>query len=338
LKHHVAALSLLLTTFGLAGCAGAAAGPSPAPPSASASATATAPAAGTPTPAPAAACRLPVASGDAPTDGNAIHGAQGHGGFLQLPQGTFAADPASLAAYVLGAHAWVPVPRAWVSPDGRSYAYPEYRTASGPATGIIHVIDIASGADHPLGVPAPSMPISWEAAGIYVARVIPNSGAPPAGLSLLTPATGALRQITAAGAWTLIAGNRAVGADIDSSVALPPGGEGPGAANRVRLLDLDTGATSVQGTYPATNVLLLGSQGANLLLGLITSDHYTVKLGSSVLYEGAVTAPQPGSPAVVDGSTIWLSGPGAVWRSVNGAALDRLPVAEQLAVAAGACR
>lgn len=331
MKHFVPALALLAAGCGM--------GSSTNPPLATPTpveATSTA----TPAPTPGAtACRLPVAGGDAPTDGNASHGAKGHGGFLQVPGGAFAADPASLGSYVLGAGKWVPVQRAWVSPDGKSYAYPEYRTAAGPVTGIIHVVDIASGADRPLGVPAPSMPVSWEAAGIYVARVVPNSDARPQGLSLLDPASGSLRQITASGTWTLIGGAAAYGSDLDATIALPPGGAGPGAGNRVSMLKLDTGQASIVGTYPATNVALLGAQGANLLLGFTTADRYSVRLGSSVVFDGAVTAPQPSGPAVLDGNTIWLSGTGAVWRSVNGGTAERLAVAGmQLAVVGGACR
>jgi hypothetical protein len=332
LKHLVPALALLITGCGL-GSSTSANPPLATPTPVEAS---TAQPAGTPA---TAVCRLPVAGGDAPTDGIATHGARGHGGFLQIPGGTFASDSSSLGTYVLGAGKWVPVQRAWVSPDGKSYAYPEYRSTAGPVTGIIHVVDIASGSDRPLGVPAPSMPISWEAAGIYVARVVPNSDARPQGLSLLDPASGNLRQITSSGTWTLVAGQDAYGADLDSTIAQPPGGGGPGGANRVSILKLDTAQASVVERFPGTNVALLGAQGSNLLLGLITSDRYTVKLGSTILYDGAVTGPQPGAPAVLDGSTIWLSGQGGVWRSVSAGTAERLGVpGMQLSVVAGACR
>lgn len=329
MKHRIAALA---STLLVSACAlGTPSGSGPTAPPSSAP-----PATSSPT---ATACRLPVASGDAPTDGSANHGARGHGGFLQFPGGTFSPDPASLGSYAQAARTWVPVPRAWVAPDGRSYAYPEYRAGGGPVGGIIHVVDIASGADHPLGVPAPSMPIGWEAAGIYIARVVPNSGAPPNGLSLLDPRTGGLRQIAAGGSWTLIAGGLAVGADIDPTIARPPGPGGPGSANRVNGLNLDTGAQSVVGTYPGTAVILLGAQGSTLLLGLAGPDRYTVKLGSTTLFEGPVTGQQPSGPAVVDGGTVWMSGVGGVFRSTSGAPAERFAVpGGQLAVVAGACR
>lgn len=335
MKHFVPA-PILAAALLLSGCS---LGSSPdAGPAASPTATAVTPTA-TPAATPAAACRLPVAGGDAPTDGNAGHGARGHGGFVAFPAGSFSADTTSLSAYSLATRTWVPVPRAWMSPDGKSYAYPEYRQGGGPVTGIIHVVDIGTGSDRPLTVPSSSMPISWEAAGIYIARVVPNSGAPPAGLSLLDPHTGALRQIVPDGSWTLIADGFAFSADLDSTVAPPPGPTGPGAANRIRSLRLDTGAQSVVGTFPSTNVLLLGAQGSTPLLGLAGTADYTVKLGSQVLFSGPVTGQQPSGPAVVDGATVWFSGVGYIYRSVAGAPAERFPVpGGQLAVVAGACR
>lgn len=332
MKHQVAALALLMTACGT----GAGSATTPAP-----SATASASAAPvTPTPSPStAACRLPVAGGDAPTDGNPAHGARGHGGFLAIPAGTFTADPASLATYVLSAAKWVPVPRAWVSPDGKSYAYPEYRTAAGPVTGIIHVVDIASGADRPLGVPAPSIPVSWDAAGIYVARVVPNSDARPTGLSVLDPSSGGLRQITPSGTWTVVGSDSAYGADLDSSLAPPPGGGGPGAANRVWKLSLAGGSPAVVATFPGSNVSVLGVRGSDLVLGIVTADRFTVKAGSTTIYDGAITAPQPTQPIVVDGNAIWLSGAGGVWRSDGGGPARQFAVPGlQLAIAGGACR
>src|SRR5262245_6664422 len=232
-------LAWALLCLAVAGCttgppgsgahAGAVASPSPARPSpgpspagaAEASAAATAaptPAAGPPLP----TCRLPVASGDAPVDGSPAHGSAGHGGFVQFPAGTFAADPASLGSYDRALGRWVPVFRAWVSPDGARYAFPEYRTAPGPVTGIIHVVDVATGADHPFNVPAPSMPVGFESEGVYVVRVLPNSDAPTQGLAVFDPAGGGLRQVTASGTWYAVGGGGAFGVDLDPGIAPPP--------------------------------------------------------------------------------------------------------------------
>lgn len=329
----LAAVAVLLAAGGCGPAAAPAAGPAAASPAAPASTPRGAPAA-SPTPAP---CRLPVASGDAPVDGNAAHGVAGHGGFLELPGGTFTADPQSLGSYDLALHRWLPVPRAWVSPDGSKYAWPEYRRVDGPATGIIHVTDAASGADHAINVPAPSMPVSYEAAGIYIARVVPNSDAPPSGLSLLDPATEALRQVSPDGAWRVIAGGTAYGVDLDSAAAAPAQ-TGPGAGNRLRALDLATGTARAVQTVPGASLQVLGAAGADVILVVLTADHTQVRVGSATLYDQPPGQPAPGPPAVVDGSTIWLSGTGAAWRSVAGGQFQKLASPLQLTQVAGACR
>ena len=285
----------------------------------------------------AAGCRLPVASADAPTDGNVAHGAAGHGGFVQLPGGAFTADPQSLGTYDLPFHRWLPVPRAWVSPDGTRYAWPEYRSVTGPATGIIHVTDAASGADRAFTVPAPSMPVSYETAGVYITHVIPNSDAPAQGLSLLNPASGALKQVVADGSWRALGTDTAYTVDLDSSAA-PPAEPGPGAGNRLRSLDLATGTAHNVQTFPATNVTILGTQGNVPVLLLQTTDRAQVKAGTASLYDQPANQPPPAAPLVVDGTTLWLSGAGAVWRSTAGGTFAKLAVPLQFAVVAGACR
>lgn len=277
-----------------------------------------------------------MAAAGAPTDGNPAHGATGTGGFLQFPAGTFTIDPQSSGTYDLAAHKWLPVPHAWVSPDGTRYAYPEYRTGSGPATGIIHVVDVASGADHPLNVPAPSAPVSWETSGLYITRVVPNSDAPPQGLSVLDPASGSLRQVVADGVWTAIGADSAFGADLDSSIAPPPN-QGPGGANRVKAVRLASGAVSVQ-QFAGQQVAVFGVRGSDLLLQVTASGRTQVRLGSAVLYDQPAASPAPSAPADVDSTTIWLGGPGAVWRSVAGGQLKQVSVPVQFAMVAGACR
>jgi hypothetical protein len=278
-----------------------------------------------------------VAAGDAPTDGNPTHGKAGGGGFIQLPGGAFTADPQSLGNYDLAARKWLPVPHAWVSPDGTKYAWPEFRTASGPVTGIIHVTDVASGTDHPINVPAPSGVISWETAGIYITRVVPNSDAPPQGLSLLDPASEALHQITPDGAWRVIGGQSAYGADLDASIAAPPG-SGPGAANRLRAVRLDSGAITTAQSFPGVQVQVIGAQGADVLLVLTNTTRSQVMLGSARIYDQPATAPAPMGPAAWDGTTVWLSGMNAVWRSVDGGQLEKIATPLSFSQVAGACR
>lgn len=284
-----------------------------------------------------AACRLPIASGDAPQDGNPTHGTVGNGGFIQFPAGTFTPDPQSSGTYDLAVHRWLPVRHDWVSPDGTRYAWPEYRRVDGPATGIIHVVDVASGADHPITVPAPSMPVSWEATGLYITRIVPNSDAPPQGLSLLDPNTGALRQISNTGEWDAIGTGKAFGVDLDQSAPLPPQG-GLGAQNRLRALDLTSGAISNLQTFPSTRVNVSGVQGANPVVTLQASDRVTIQAGSAVLYDQPAAQPAPAGPAMADGTTLWFSGSNTIWKSVAGGQLTKLSAPLQYSIVAGACR
>lgn len=278
-----------------------------------------------------------MAGGDAPVDGSPTHGATGSGGFIQFPAGAFSADPQSSGTYDLAVHKWLPVKHAWISPDGSHYAWPEYRNVSGPATGIIHVTDAATGADRALNVPAPSMPVSWETSGLYITRVVPNSDAPPQGLSVLDPATGSLRQVVPDGVWTAIGTDSAYGADLDASIPPPPS-QGPGGANRVRAVRLDTAAVSTVQSFPGQQVSVLGVQGSNLLLLVTASGRTQVHFGAATIYDQPASVPGPSAPAQVDGSTIWLSGGGAVWRATGGGQLERFGAPLQLAQVAGACR
>ncbi len=298
----------------------------PAPPTPSASAT-------------PVGCKLPVASGDAPTDGNPTHGQAGSGGFLQLPDGTFTKDPQSLASYDSAAKKWLPVPRAWISPDGTHFAWPENRTAAGPVTGIIHVVEVATGADKPVAVPAPSMPVSYEAGGIFVTRIVPNSDAPPQGLTRIDPGSGSFKQIAADGSWTALGGGFAFGGDVDSTVAPPPA-NGPGAFyNRVRKLDLNTGAITPVQSYPGSSVRVFGTLGPTPIVGVQTPAGHFQILVPAVIYDQPISQSDPTDPVVVDGTTVWFSGHQAIYKWDGSGQLSApISVSPALAIPAGACR
>src|SRR5262245_60519653 len=244
-------------------------------------------------------CRLPVASGDAPVDGRTADGTAGHGGFVRLPGGTFTADPASLGTYDRAISRWLPVFRAWVSPDGTKYAWSEYRSAAGPATGIVHVVDAASGADHPVTVPAPSYVVSYEREGVYVTRVVPNSDAPSQGLALVDPAAGTTRQVAADGSWSTIGAGFAFGQDLDPALPLPAGA-GPAAANRVRRLDLRTGAIGNVGSFPGAYAQVLGVYGSAPLIAVTNGATYTISVGTgTTVFSGPTADANPRAPVVV---------------------------------------
>jgi len=297
-------------------------------------------AAATPASAPPAACRLPVASGDAPVDGRPADGTAGRGGFVQLPAGTFSPDAASLGAYDLDAARWVPVPRTWLAPDGAHYAWGESQAAAGPSTGLVHVMDAATGADHVVTVPSASAVVSYERDGVYVARVTPNSGAPPQGLTRVDPTSGDFHQVIADGTWTAVGGGYAFGGDVDPSVAPPPAGAGLDAANRVRRLDLQTGVVTTVASYPGAGARVLGVFGSTPVIAVTAGTGYSVELGSATIFSGPGADTSPGAPIVADGTAIWFSSQhGAVWRwDGAGPAMQVATVPLGSLVVAGACR
>ena len=294
----------------------------------------------TPSPTPAG-CRLPVASGDAPVDGRAADGTAGHGGFLQLPDGTFSADAASMGSYDRAVAHWLPVSRAWVSPDGTRYAWGDHRTPPGPTTGIVHVVDAATGVDHPVNVPAPSAVVSFEKEGIYVTRVIPDSGASPSGMTLVDPATGAANQIAAGGIWSAISDGAAYGQDLDPALPPLPPAAGPTASDRITRLDLATGAVSTVSSYPGASAQVLGVFHAMPLIEVRPTSSYTVLLGAgTTVFAGPPDTANPSGPVVVDGATVWFSSQNAaVWRWDGAARAARVASAPLHALqVAGACR
>jgi len=252
-------------------------------------------------------CRLPVASGDAPVDGHAGDGTVGHGGFVEFPAARFSPDAASMGDYDRQVSHWLPVSRAWVEPDGARYAWGE--------NSVIHVVDAASGGAHDLPVPAPAAVVSFEMEGIYVARIVPGSGAPAQGLALLDAGSGAFHQIVADGTWTAIGGGFAYGQDLDPALAPPPAAaSGPAAANRVRRLDLHSGAVSNVASYPGARAQVLGATGTAPLIGVTSGSTYTVFSGTTTVFTGAAADSDPGAPVVIDGSAVWFSSLNAsVW-------------------------
>src|SRR6202158_2856095 len=150
---------------------------------------------------PALNCRLPIYAGG-----------PGSGGFLVFPDRTFIADPRSGVTapspapgapqpaqgpygaqgffgltYDRALARWVPVPRAWVAPDGKRYAYPGVEG--------IYVVDVATNTQTELGAGNRWQVLDVEAEGIYAVQQS------AAGLWLL-PFSGSASQVTSAGYWT----------------------------------------------------------------------------------------------------------------------------------------
>jgi hypothetical protein len=177
-------------------------------------------------------CRLPI-----------FAGGPGSGGFLVFPDLTFIGDPRSGVTvpspspggaspppqgpyggpagfygltYDQALSRWVPVPRAWVSPDGKRYAY------GGQSDGV-YVVDIPSNTQTEVGDTSQWFVLGVETEGVYA--IHPGQ----AGLWLL-PFAGSPSQITNAGYWSAVGGGAAYGT---TTSAVPQG-----VATLIQRLDL----------------------------------------------------------------------------------------------------
>src|ERR1700694_2323111 len=122
---------------------------------------------------------------------------------------------------------FVPVPRAQVSPDGRRYVYMDYTQGGLFAYGQLHVVDVASGLDRTLGLPAAQYLIfDFAADGIYFTY---GPYGQSAGLLLVNPDSGAIRQVFPDG-YVLAVANGEAWLTVNEQDLHPtsplPGGEG----------------------------------------------------------------------------------------------------------------
>lgn len=162
-------------------------------------------------------CRLPIYAGG-----------PGSGGFLVFPDRSFIGDPRSGVtvpspapgspspppqgpggpgyfyglSYDPAVARWLPVPRTWMAPDGKHYAYPDFSDG-------IEVVDTVSNTQTKVGAGKHWQVIALQAEGVYAEE--PSL----AGLWLLT-FSGAASQVTPDGYWTAVGGGAAYGTDTSS--------------------------------------------------------------------------------------------------------------------------
>jgi hypothetical protein len=239
---------------------------------------------------------------------------------VTLPAGSFALDATSSGGYDHQASRWVPTTYAAISPDGTRYAYAQPAIANPggpPPVGIVHIVDVATSIDHQAAIPGPVAVVGWTATGIYVEAIVPQSGAPPTGLSVVNPATNAFdRQITSTGYWPVIGDHFAYGADIDPSDPSPPVQNGPGPApgDRIDRLDLASGAVTYVLTLSGGRVFPEGlDAGQNPIIGANTASGFFVNLEPSnvQVFLGFSMDTSAGDPdpvrALGDSTGIWFT-------------------------------
>ena len=255
-------------------------------------------------------CKLPVYAGG-----------PGSGGFIVFPGQTFVADPRSAVTvpspspsgasptpqqpqygpgypqgwygmtYDVGYAKWLPVPYAWVSPDGVHYAY--------PLGGDVYVQNVKDGTQLELASGKSFNVIDVENDGVYAEPI--NA----AGLWFL-PYSGTEKQVATTHFWQGVSHGAAYG----TATSQVPSG----ASNTIDKLDLKSGTiteffTQAGGTSQVTGFDLVGdpiiqvgySQGVALFL--VTGPSSSTLMASSGYGGNAV----PGGPPIADSHGIWYS-------------------------------
>jgi len=290
-------------------------------------------------------CRLPVYAGG-----------PGSGGFIVFPGVSFVADPRSAVtapspsptsaspspappqngpgpgypsgfyglSYDAAFSKWLPVPWAWVSPDGKSYAY--------PLNGDIYVQNVANGTQVELGQGHGYWVLDTENSGVYVTT--PNQP----GLWFLS-STGTVKQVTASGFWQAARAGSAYGT---ATSQVPQG-----ASNEILKLDLTSGATTpfftqagAQSTvtgfdgqgHPVIQVNYFGGPGYQGGQALFIATGPNVSYAIAAMSYGAYNPPPyPFGTPIADSHGLWFSvGSGTVLYA-NGAWYWMASVGGQLA-------
>jgi hypothetical protein len=208
-------------------------------------------------------CRLPIYAGG-----------PGSGGFLVFPDRAFIADPRSGVTvpspspgapppaqspygsqgffgltYDRALQKWVPVPRAWVAPDEKRYAYP------GASEGV-YIVDVASNTQTEIGSGNRWTVLDVEAEGVYAVQL------QTAGLWLL-PFSGSPTQVTSAGYWTAVGGGAAYGTETSS---LPNG-----VPTQIERFDLKTHTTQHWLKVANATIFPYGFDGAGRPIMMVTA-------------------------------------------------------------------
>jgi hypothetical protein len=260
----------------------------------------------------AIACRLPIATSDAPVVPMGPIPA-GHGGFVSVPSGVFTVDRNSLGAYDTQRSTWLPVTPGGISPDGSSYAWVvDPNTPAGnfpPGTGKIDINNL-DGGGYGITTPRHVRMVAWTPSGMYVASA-PNPGAPSVGLSLINTGNNVFgHDITSTGSWPIVGYQFAYGA----------------AGNRIESLNLETGLVTPVFTVPGARVFPVGlDYSYNVIVGANTASGYAVTImpSNQQIFSGpSLDTPSGASDptsAVADTSGVWLSSAaGDIWHYTPG--------------------
>jgi len=294
-------------------------------------------------------CKLPVFTSTETT---------AQGGFLSLRDGGVTLDPKGgfvpggllshsqaspvlygqlPATYDPAADRWVPGGR--ISPDGSRYAYVEY--SSQGFDFHLHVVDVATGRDRTLNLPAGNWTLlAFTAAGLYVNQNYPEVGAGP-GLWLVNPDSGAVQTIFTDSTVQMLSGHAAWILARNESDPMPdPGGMGP-SHNEVQSRDLITSQTTTWLYRSGSDIYLAGAADGSIVVSGRERGLATVLLVSAPGQAVPINVPETADAVplsqglIADANGWWLGSLDGIylWTPHTGAVL----VSESLASPAGAC-
>lgn len=325
-------------------------------------------------------CRLPVTRS---TGGGDFVSYQG--GFLTFPQASFTPDSAGVinSEYLaqdfvttdkpvlhgtqhtgppffdLALKRWVPVSAGQASPDGASYAYAAVNRANPGASYLIHVVDVASGADRTFSVL--TTPDFGDGSGAYIADFdgaavyfsSAQSTSPLVGVWRLDVASGEVTELTRVSGVAAVRGGYAWVNRIDSRD--PQGPQFPGIgghhSNSVVRVDLETGQQTVWYYAKGNEVFFAGfdSKGNPLISNSWPPFAYGFLLIAftpngevATVYDGSRTLSFSGIQGD-DGGRLWLGSDRGVYVYAPGRGLrkvfefDANPTAAEAIQPAGFC-
>jgi len=255
-------------------------------------------------------CRLPILT---------TIGQTTTAGFITFPKGSFAADPSGNInskaigpAYDRGYARWLPVDWRLVSDDGAHYAYVTF-SADQPAPGaysLIHVVDVATGADHVVSRNGQYVLNDYVGNGVYLSAWIGGHDGPGPQIGwVLDPSTGGIRALSGGQNYGYWIGSGA-GWRTDYNTADPTVHQGITGPNRITRVDLLSGNEStwfyqqgadwvqVLGFDRAGHPIVSSGVGQAIAVWLLTDASHRSQLYSASAFM---------SGAMADAHGIWFS-------------------------------
>lgn len=271
-------------------------------------------------------CRLPIYKQDALTVDS----------FISFPSGDVTIDPnGNNGKYFDRAFSrWLPVPRTAVASDGAHYATVEI----GPSGEVlVHVVDVASGQvrvfkESQAQFNGQPLVLDYSTDGIYLVNAFEHL---LAGLWLVNPADGSIRQVSKDIYPVLSAGNGILWSEIVNPADPKPVVTGTSIGtlpNEIDRVDLRSGAKTVWLYEPGKGLGVIGLDSRGLPL-IEETGAWGADPNARLLLVAAPDAPtqifkgvvaQELGEGVTDAHGTWLSGQGGIYLYTNAGALEKV--------------